>query len=163
MFKNINKWIKNNEGYFRLTEIFSLLLASWAIIYGFSIANQLTWLSSLETRSLELEKSSYEDSHISCIYTYKNEKINEDCKKQLDIEALRKNIVYSETVIDLFIDVDEYDLEYSDDTFKEGYDLWAIELFSSSYFNTNIYPEMNNRRITYVNKKALLFDINLRK
>ena len=148
------KKCEKRECIYRPIEVISIIVTAAAVFYGFYIANQLTWLSTIENRSLEFEKLAIVDKDISCIYLYKNQDLNQACEENhRDINALRKNVLYAESLIELFKDVENYDKEYRLNTFEEDYSFWVIELFESKYFQQNILDELNDRKIAYVKEK----------
>jgi len=139
----------------RIAEFFITLIGVLAIMYGFHESNRLSWLSDINSNSLEFSKMEIEKNYLACLYPIPNNTISRSSVKLKNsctsvynnILIIHKTTAYLEENLDFFLGVIDYDKEYHENEFFDTYYSW----FESLYLQENtMVPQF---RTPYINEK----------
>lgn len=122
-------------------------------------SNRLTWLQTIETRSNDLIKIQIDNSYLQCLYKFKNKEINDCCNNSfIDIKENIKTLIYLDELLDLYIEVINYDKEYSikfiseENEFNEYYKKWYLEIFKNDLVLENFSEDIDKDKISFIDK-----------
>ena len=141
----------------KLIEMLFLIFGVIVVFIQLRESNRLTWLQTIEIRSNDLIKIQIDNNNLQCLYKFKNKQINDNCKSLFnDIKENRKAIIYLDELLDLYIEVINYDDEYSikfiskENEFNEYYKKWYLQIFKNDLVFNHFIEDIDKDKISFI-------------
>lgn len=155
-----------------IAQILTALAAIGSIYVAINVANftveeseRIGWYNTLETRSIEAEKTALDKDVAKCIYD-RSDIIdgNEHCIRLIFSNKNNTSEAsdYAETLIELMLEAKEYSEEYDDEYFNRWYSQWAKELSADPHgiIGHAMLLQASNDRAKLERMKSAGLDIN---
>lgn len=156
---SIFKFIKSLEfdRKVKFVEILFLVLGVLLVLIQLRESNRINWLQNLEIRSNDLIKIQIENESLQCLYQFNNLDLKEHCADAFnDFKEQKKAIVYLDELLDLYIEIIDYDLDYSiyliseENEFNEYYKKWYKEIFYNKIVRKKFEKDLDKDKIEYI-------------